>query len=108
MPGLPDHLTTSAFTHTDPSGDAFGAWERYLADCSIASQGLDPIRRQGRLVRISGLVMEAAGLRLPIGSTCLIEQPGQRPTEAEVVGFAGERVFLMPTNDTAGLAPGAK
>ncbi len=64
--------------------------------------------RQGRLVRIAGLVMEAAGLRLPIGSTCLVEQPGQRPTEAEVVGFAGDRIFLMPTTDIHGLAPGAK
>ncbi len=64
--------------------------------------------RQGRLVRIAGLVMEAAGLRLPIGSTCVVEQPGQRPTEAEVVGFAGDRIFLMPTSDIHGLAPGAK
>ncbi len=59
-------------------------------------------------MRIAGLVMEAAGLRLPIGSTCLVEQPGQRPTEAEVVGFAGDRIFLMPTSDIHGLAPGAK
>ena len=99
MPGSSDNLQAT---------DAFGNWSRYLADCGISTQGIDPIRRQGRLVRISGLVMEAAGLRLPIGSTCLIEQPGQRPTEGEVVGFAGERIFLMPTTDIAGLAPGAK
>lgn len=92
----------------EPSGDSFAGWNRYLADCGIATQGIDPIQRQGRLVRISGLVMEAAGLRLPIGSTCLVEQPGQRPTEAEVVGFAGDRIFLMPTTDIHGLAPGAK
>lgn len=91
-----------------PSGDSFAGWERYLLDHSVAVQGLDPLLRHGRLVRISGLVMEAAGLRLPIGSTCLVEQPGQRPTEAEVVGFAGDRIFLMPTTDIHGLAPGAK
>jgi flagellum-specific ATP synthase len=92
----------------EPSGDSFAGWNRYLSDCSVAVQGLDTMQRHGRLVRISGLVMEAAGLRLPIGSTCLVEQPGQRPTEAEVVGFAGDRIFLMPTTDIQGLAPGAK
>ena len=91
-----------------PSGDSFAGWQRYLTDHSVAVQGIDPMLRHGRLVRISGLVMEAAGLRLPIGSTCLVEQPGQRPTEAEVVGFAGDRIFLMPTTDIQGLAPGAK
>ena len=91
-----------------PSGDSFAGWNQYLSDCGVAVQGLDPMLRNGRLVRISGLVMEAAGLRLPIGSTCLVEQPGQRPSEAEVVGFAGDRIFLMPTTDIQGLAPGAK
>ena len=91
-----------------PSGDAFAGWSRYIADCGIAVQGVDPLMRHGRLVRIAGLVMEAAGLRLPIGSTCLVEQPGQRPTEAEVVGFAGDRIFLMPTTEVQGLAPGAR
>ena len=90
------------------SGDAFAGWSRYIADCGIAAQGADPLLRHGRLVRIAGLVMEAAGLRLPIGSTCLVEQPGQRPTEAEVVGFAGDRIFLMPTTEVQGLAPGAR
>ena len=37
--------------------------------------------------------------RLPVGSDCLIELPPghpQRHAEAEVVGFAGDRLFLMP------------
>ncbi len=105
MPGSPDLLRTGIGA---PSDDAFASWSQYLSDCGLATQSVDPVRRQGRLVRISGLVMEAAGLRLPIGSTCMIEQPGQRPTEGEVVGFAGERVFLMPTTDITGLAPGAR
>ena len=107
MPGSND-LTTSGLGHNVPSGDSFAGWERFLTDHSVAVQGIDPLLRHGRLVRIAGLVMEAAGLRLPIGSTCLVEQPGQRPTEAEVVGFAGDRIFLMPTSDIQGLAPGAR
>ncbi len=102
MPGSSERDASQA------SAEPFGGWANYLADCSIAVQGTDPLLRHGRLVRIAGLVMEAAGLRLPIGSTCLVEQPGLRPTEAEVVGFAGDRIFLMPTTDIQGLAPGAR
>jgi flagellum-specific ATP synthase len=52
--------------------------------------------------------MEAVGLRLPIGSTCSISQPGTALAEAEVVGFSGDRLFLMPASDIYGLTPGAK
>ncbi len=61
----------------------------------------------GRLTKVTGLVMEAVGLRMAVGSTCWIELPNNR-IEAEVVGFAGERLFLMPENDVQGLVPGAR
>ena len=47
---------------------------------------------EGRLTRVAGLVMEAVGLRLPVGSTCLVRQDGMNPVEAEVVGFNGGRL----------------
>ncbi|CAA2109849.1 flagellar protein export ATPase FliI [Variovorax paradoxus] len=65
----------------------------------------------GRLTRAVGLVLEAVGLQLPVGSDCLIELPpgnAQRYAEAEVVGFAGERLFLMSQTEVAGLVPGAR
>src|SRR6478735_7190303 len=65
----------------------------------------------GRLTRAVGLVLEAVGLQLPVGSDCLIELPPghpQRHAEAEVVGFAGDRLFLMPQTEVAGLVPGAR
>ncbi|MBC7603486.1 MAG: flagellum-specific ATP synthase FliI, partial [Ramlibacter sp.] len=64
-----------------------------------------PLQVSGRLVRVSGLVMEATGLRLPLGSVCRVHD-GLRGTEAEVVGFARGRLHLMPTGDNQGLAPG--
>jgi len=66
------------------------------------------IQSHGRLVKSAGLVMEAVGLKLPVGSMCTIEQVGSDPVEAEVVGFSGERLFLMPTAEISGLTPGAK
>ncbi len=65
-----------------------------------------PVAVSGRLVRVSGLVMEASGLRLPLGSVCRVRD-GERMTEAEVVGFSKGRLFLMPTGDINGLSPGA-
>ena len=62
----------------------------------------------GRLVRINGLVMEAMGLKLPLGASCRIETPTGGNVEAEVVGFNGERLFLMPSEDVYGLSPGAR
>jgi flagellum-specific ATP synthase len=66
-----------------------------------------PLAVSGRLVRVSGLIMEATGLRLPLGSVCSVRD-GEHMTEAEVVGFSKGRLFLMPTGDLNGLSPGAE
>jgi len=66
-----------------------------------------PLGISGRLVRVAGLVMEATGLRVPLGSVCRVTD-GEHSTEAEVVGFSKGRLFLMPTGDIQGLAPGAE
>ena len=47
------------------------------------------VRRYGRLTRATGLVLEATGLQLPLGATCLIERhdAGEvQEVESEVVG----------------------
>ena len=52
--------------------------------------------------------MEAVGLKLAVGSSCSIVHPNGHSISAEVVGFSGDRLFLMPSNDVYGLVPGAK
>jgi len=52
-------------------------------------------------------VLEAAGLRVPVGAQCQMRMPGQEPVLAEVVGFAGDKAFLMPAGDIHGLSSGA-
>jgi flagellum-specific ATP synthase len=83
------------------------AWRNFLVDCRDQVSGVSPFQSSGRLTRISGLVMEASGLKLALGSSCKIQIPGDGMVEAEVVGFAGERLYMMPTEDVYGLAPGA-
>lgn len=61
----------------------------------------------GKLVRVVGLALEATGCRAPIGSLCLVEtMSGQM--EAEVVGFSGDNLFLMPSEQITGILPGAR
>ncbi len=63
---------------------------------------------EGRLTRMVGLTLEAVGFQAPIGSRCEIKGHGHLPVEAEVVGFAGEVLYLMPTGETRGLIPNAR
>ena len=67
-----------------------------------------PLHSHGTLTRLTGLVLEASGLRVPVGSQCHLQMPGQEPVLAEVVGFAGDKAFLMPAGDIQGLSCGAK
>lgn len=62
----------------------------------------------GRLSRVSGLVMEAVGIKAPVGSVCAVSLPDGQLVDAEVVGFAGERLLLMPSTDVYGVHPGAR
>jgi flagellum-specific ATP synthase len=82
-------------------------WKRYLKDCTAQVQAVQPLNFSGRLTRVAGMVMESVGLKLPVGSSCQIVQDGRVQTDAEVVGFSGDRLFLMPVQDVYGLAPGA-
>jgi flagellum-specific ATP synthase len=74
-------------------------------------QQLPAFRQYGKLTRATGLVMEAVGLKLPIGALCIIEREttqGIVPVESEVVGFQGQTLFLMPLEHVDGIQPGAR
>ncbi|WP_237172025.1 flagellar protein export ATPase FliI [Pandoraea norimbergensis] len=89
-------------------------WQNTLRERIAHVHAIEPTRRCGRLTRAAGLVLEAVGLRLPVGAGCLIELPvhdaSREPAtaEAEVVGFGGDRLFLMPQTEVIGLLPGAR
>ncbi len=92
---------------SDEHPDHRAAWQGFLEQCREAASDASPLLSSGRLTRINGLVMEAAGLKLPLGSSCRVVPDGGTAVEAEVVGFAGEKLFLMPSEDVYGLSPGA-
>src|SRR5215470_6955714 len=81
--------------------------QRFLRDCRSFATAATPFETHGRLTRVAGLVMEAIGLKLPVGATCMVGHESGHPVEAEVVGFAGDRLYLMPASEPYGLTPGA-
>ncbi len=82
-------------------------WGNFVRAHLDLVENVTPYQTAGRLTRINGLVMEAAGIKLPLGAGCRILTMNDGEVEAEVVGFNGERLFMMPTDDIFGLGPGA-
>jgi flagellum-specific ATP synthase len=52
--------------------------------------------------------LEAIGCEAPLGATCRVEVADGGWVDAEVVGFAGERSYLMPSAELHGLLPNAR
>lgn len=67
-----------------------------------------PLPVQGHLSRMVGLMLEAQGCRAAVGDRCLLVPSNREATEAEVVGFAADRLFLMPTGRAQGLDPNTR
>ncbi len=64
-------------------------------------------QRNGRVVDVIGLVIEATGLRAEVGELCHVHTGRARPSvPAEVVGFRSGRTLLMPLGELAGVGPG--
>lgn len=63
---------------------------------------------EGRITRSVGLTLEAVGLKVSTGRQCEVIMDDGKLIEAEVVGFSGEKVFLMPIKRVEGLQPGAR
>ncbi len=91
--------------------DPESAGRRWAEALAGAREKLDSgplMQAEGALTRMVGLTLEAEGCRAGIGDVCEVHPPGGEVIETEVVGFTGERIYLMPTGDPRGLVPGAR
>ena len=82
-------------------------WTQRLQRMRQRIEQTPPLPVQGVLKRMVGLTLEAVGCQASIGDHCQLLTREGSSIEAEVVGFSGERLFLMPTGDSHGLAPNA-
>ena len=83
-------------------------WVEGLRQGGVRAQNTPPCVVEGRLTRMVGLTLEAVGCQVPVGSRCDVLTASGEQIEAEVVGFAGEHTYLMPTGHVAGLTPNAR
>ena len=93
---------------TSPDPQRATLWAERLAACRARITMSPPLIVEGKLTRMVGLTLEAAGCQAPIGARCNVQGPNGNPVEAEVVGFSGEKIYLMPTGDIRGLTPNAR
>lgn len=66
----------------------------------------EPLPLQGRVVRASGIIVEALLPRVALGTACDIRIGPGRSVSAEVVGFSGEMALLMPFGEMTGICEG--
>lgn len=80
--------------------------DKYL----LAVQNSEPVKIIGKVLQCVGLVIEAQITGVSNGELCSVFLEGETPREmyAEVVGFKGNNVLLMPLGQTTGIAPGCK
>jgi flagellar biosynthesis/type III secretory pathway ATPase len=76
--------------------------DKYLLELDRAT----PVQVKGRVKEVIGLVVKAAVPDVWIGELCLVYSSRSRlPVKAEVVGFQGGDVLLMPLGDLQNVGP---
>jgi flagellum-specific ATP synthase len=69
---------------------------------------IDPVAVSGRVAQAVGIVIEGCGPMTTVGEICEISrEDGGGAIAAEVVGFRGDRVLLMPLGEMQGIGPGS-
>lgn len=64
------------------------------------------VKKFGKVSQVVGLTIESIGPDVSLGSTCYIKSK-EKEVMAEVVGFKGNKILLMPLGDMSGVRPGA-
>lgn len=88
--------------------DFSSRWAGILNHARHRAEQVQPIIVEGRLTRMVGLTLEAIGCRAPVGAQCEVIGSAGDKIEAEVVGFSGQTLYLMPTGHVHGLEQDAR
>jgi flagellum-specific ATP synthase len=83
-------------------------WQQQLAKRAKRADSVPMLTAEGRLRRVVGLTLEAEGCEAAMGSRCLVDTADGVALETEVVGFADDRLLLMPVSEMHGVLPNAR
>jgi flagellum-specific ATP synthase len=76
-------------------------------NCCRIIQNADPYSYYGRIDKVIGMMIESSGPDCKVGDLCRIYGHGGRDhISAEVVGFRGNKVLLMPYEEPEGISSG--
>ncbi len=67
-----------------------------------------PIKMEGKIIKVAGIVAEADGPGMSVGSLCSIKNSDGRNMPAEVIGFNDKSVIVMPFGEMRGIEPGSR
>lgn len=83
-------------------------WSERLTELRLDTKAFAQPIVEGVLTRMVGLTLEAEGCQAPVGAHCDVITPSNQKVDAEVVGFSGDKLLLMPTSDVRGLEPNSR
>ncbi|RDI97733.1 flagellar protein export ATPase FliI [Dyella solisilvae] len=90
-----------------PGHSPAALWQERLARRRQRAVGTRTLTVEGRLRRVVGLTLEAEGCEAPLGARCMVGTADGSELDTEVVGFADERLLLMPVTEMHGVLPNA-
>lgn len=79
-------------------------WDKYFN----AVNSCQAVRLTGKIVKVAGIVAEANGPGLSVGSLCAIKNSEGLNIQAEVVGFNEKSIIIMPFGEMRGIKPGSQ
>lgn len=70
---------------------------------------VEPIKTNGKVTQVVGLIIESQGPGVNLGDLCYIYPRGiGHKIKAEVVGFKENKILLMPLGELTGIGPGCE
>ncbi len=79
-------------------------WDKYFN----AANSCQAVTLAGKIVKVAGIVAQANGPRLSVGSLCAIKNSEGLNIQAEVVGFNEKSIIIMPFGEMRGIKPGSQ
>ncbi len=101
-------MSTASTANEQFKSPRYAAWSDYIHNCTNKINESPSMVVEGKLTRMVGMTLEAVGCQAAIGVRCKVESVDDTWIEAEVVGFSGDRLFLMPTGSIHGVQPNAR
>ncbi len=77
-----------------------------LSRYTAALNRIEPVRTEGEIVELVGLIVESRGPAAAMGDFCEIRTRSGRAIRTQVIGFRDGRVLSMPLEETGGLSLG--